>query len=250
MIDKFRAELTEALQVVWSGASIAVGGFGSSGRPDALINTLCELDLHDLHVIVNNVGHDFTGVSRLVMEGRVRRVTASFPILPEFYEAYFAGKVELELIPQGTLAERLRAGGAGIAAFFTPSGAGTMLSDGTFPLAYRDGVAATYIPEKECREINGRLHVLEYGIAADFGLVKAQKADRKGNLRFHLTARNFNPVAGMSGRTTFAEVEQLVEAGQIAPDDVHLAGVFVDHIVMTGPPVPATFDYRERESIA
>lgn len=250
MIDKFRPDVMEALDVVWSGASIAIGGFGSSGRPNALINTLCELDRRDLHVIVNNVGHDFTGVSRLVMEGRVRRVTASFPILQEFYDAYFAGKVELELIPQGTLAERMRAGGSGIAAFFTPSGAGTMLSDGTFPLSYRDGQPATYVPEKESREINGRQHVLEYGITADFGFAKAQKADPKGNLRFHLTARNFNPLAAMSGRTSFAEAEQLVETGEIGPDDVHLPGVFVDHVVMTAEAVPAKLGDRTVEGVA
>lgn len=250
MIDKFRPDLMEALDVVRSGASIAIGGFGSSGRPDALINGLCDLDRRDLHVIVNNVGHDFTGVGRLVMEGRVRRVTASFPILQEFYDAYFAGKIELELTPQGTLAERLRAGGSGIAAFFTPSGAGTMLADGSFPISYRDNEAAAYVPEKETREINGRPHVLEYGITADFGLAKAQKADPKGNLRFHLTARNFNPLAAMSGRTTFAEVEQLVETGEIEPDDVHLPGVFVDHVVMTAAPVPAKLGERLEESVA
>ncbi|TFD59757.1 3-oxoacid CoA-transferase subunit A [Cryobacterium sp. Hh7] len=240
MINKFRPDLMESLDVVRSGSSIAIGGFGSSGRPDALLNALCDLDRRDLHVIVNNVGNDFTGVGRLVMEGRVRRVTASFPILQEFYDLYFAGKIELELVPQGTLAERLRAGGSGIGAFFTPSGAGTMLADGTFPLSYGDDGVASFVPEKEARQINGRPHVLETGITADFGFAKAQKADPKGNLRFHLSARNFNPVAAMSGRTTFAEVEQLVETGEIEPDDVHLAGVFVDHVVMTSAPIPAT----------
>ncbi|MCU1637752.1 MAG: 3-oxoacid CoA-transferase subunit [Microbacteriaceae bacterium] len=249
MINKFRPDVMESLDVVWSGASIAIGGFGSSGRPDALLNALCDLDRRDLHVIVNNVGHDFTGVGRLVMEGRVRRVTASFPILQEFYDAYFAGKIELELIPQGTLAERLRAGGSGIAAFFTPSGAGTMLADGSFPLSYRDHEVATRLSAKETREINGRPHVLEQGIIADFGFAKAQKADPKGNLRFHLSARNFNPVAAMSGRTTFAEVEQLVEAGDIGPDDVHLAGVFVDHVVMTAAPEPANLSGTMEKSV-
>lgn len=249
MIDKFRPSVMEALDVVWSGASIAVGGFGSSGRPDALLNALCDLDRRDLHLIVNNVGDDFTGIGRLVMEGRVRRITASFPILQEFYDAYFAGKIELELIPQGTLAERLRAGGSGIAAFFTPSGAGTTLANGTFPLSYRNDEVATYIPAKETRKINGRPHVLEYGITADFGLAKAQKADPKGNLRFHLSARNFNPVAAMSGGTTFAEVEHLVETGEIEPDDVHLPGVFVDHVVMTAAPVLAKLGDRMEVSV-
>jgi 3-oxoacid CoA-transferase subunit A len=243
VIDKFREDVLAAVDVVPSGASIAVGGFGSSGRPDTLLDALCELDRRDLHVIVNNVGDDFTGVGRLVVEGRVRRVTASFPILQEFYDAYFAGKVELELIPQGTLAERLRAGGSGVAAFYTPSGAGTMLADGTFPMGYdADGQPAARVPARESRAINGREHILEYGIAADFGLVKAKRGDRKGNLRFHLSARNFNPLAGMSGRHTFAEIEQLVEVDELHPDDVHLAGVFVDDVILAQPtsPKPAT----------
>ena len=243
MIDKYREDVMAALDAVPSGSSIAVGGFGSSGRPDALLNALCDLDRRDLHVIVNNVGDDYTGIGRLLIEGRVRRFTGSFPILPAFYEAYFAGRVELELIPQGTLAERMRAGGAGIAAFFTPSAADTMLSDGTFPISYVDGRGAGYLAPKETREFDGRTHVLEHGIAADFGLVKARQGDRKGNLRFHLSARNFNPLAAMSGRTTFAEVEELVPVDRIGPDDIHLPGVFVHHVVMTAEPVPAGLEY-------
>ncbi len=136
MIDKVRADPLAALARIPSGATVAVGGFGSSGRPDTLLDTLCDLDRRDLHVIVNNVGGDFTGIGRLLAERRLRRITCSFPVLPDFYTEYFAGRVEFELIPQGTLAERLRAGGAGIAAFYTPSGAETMLADGTFPLGY------------------------------------------------------------------------------------------------------------------
>ncbi|GAA1464938.1 CoA transferase subunit A [Microbacterium thalassium] len=250
MIDKYCADLTQALSVVQSGASIAVGGFGSSGRPDALLNALCDLDLRDLHVIVNNVGDDFTGIGRLVMEGRVRRFTGSFPILQEFYDRYFAGKVELELIPQGTLAERMRAGGSGIAAFYTPSSAGTMLSDGTFPLSYADGQVSDRVPAKEVREFGGRPHVLEHGIVADVALVKAQQGDRKGNLRFHLSARNFNPPAAMCGRITFAEVEELVEVGRLGADDIHLPGVFIDHIGMTAEPIPATAESIAKEGAA
>ncbi|WP_221585474.1 CoA transferase subunit A [Microbacterium sp. G2-8] len=239
MIDKYREDLAQALDIVWSGATIAIGGFGSSGRPDALLNALSDLDKRDLHLYVNNVGHDFTGVGRLVVEGRVRRVTASFPILQEFYRMYFDGRVELELIPQGTLAERMRAGGAGIPAFFTPSGAGTMLSDGSFPLAYDEGEAARHVPRKESRDFDGRPHVLEHGIRADFSLVKAQKGDRKGNLRFHRSARNFNPLAAMCGRTSFAEIEQLVDVDALDPDDIHVPGVLIDHVAMTAAPVPA-----------
>jgi 3-oxoacid CoA-transferase subunit A len=233
VIDKFRADPAAALAPIPSGASVAVGGFGSSGRPDTLLDALCDLDRRDLHVIVNNVGSDFTGIGRLLAEGRIRRLTASFPVLKEFYDEYFAGRVELELIPQGTLAERLRAGGAGIPAFYTPSGAGTMLTDGTFPLGYDDGgEIAARVPRREYREFGGREHVLEYGIVADFALVKAHKGDRKGNLRFRLSARNFNPLAAMSGRHTFAEVDHLVEAGELAPDDIHLPGVFVDEVLV------------------
>jgi 3-oxoacid CoA-transferase subunit A len=233
VIDKFRADPLAALAPIRSGACIAVGGFGSSGRPDTLLDTLCDLELRDLHVVVNNVGSDFTGIGRLLAERRLRRVTSSFPVLPEFYDEYFGGRVEFELIPQGTLAERLRAGGAGIAAFYTPSGAGTMLADGTFPLGYRAGGAiAAHMRAKESREFGGREHVLEYGIIADFALVKAYQGDRKGNLRFRLSARNFNPLAAMSGRYTFAEVEDVVDTGILGPDDIHLPGVFVDEVLL------------------
>jgi 3-oxoacid CoA-transferase subunit A len=240
VIDKFRADVLSALGAVPSGASIAVGGFGSSGRPDTLLDALCELDRRDLHLIVNNVGGDFTGVGRLLVEGRIRRLTASFPVLPEFYDAYFAGQVEFELVPQGTLAERLRAGGAGIAAFYTPSGAGTMLADGSFPLRYAaDGAAAAeHLPPREVRDFGGREHVLEYGIVADFGLVRAYQGDRKGNLRFRLSARNFNPLAGMAGRRTFAEVQRLAEVDELDPDDIHLPGVFVDDVVLASAAAP------------
>jgi 3-oxoacid CoA-transferase subunit A len=234
VIDKFRDDVLSAVEAVPDGASIAVGGFGSSGRPDALLDALCELGKKDLHVYVNNVGDDVTGVGRLLHEGRLRRVTASFPILQEFYDCYFAGKVELELVPQGTLAERLRAGGSGIPAFFTPSGAGTMLADGTFTLRYSpDGGVAEHVPAKESRLINGREHVLEEGIVADFGFAKAHQGDRKGNLRFRLSARNFNPLAAMAGRRTIAEVEHLVEVDALHPDDIHLPGVFVDDVLLT-----------------
>jgi 3-oxoacid CoA-transferase subunit A len=244
VIDKFRADPAAALARIPSGATLAVGGFGSSGRPDTLLDALCDLGRRDLHVVVNNVGSDFTGIGRLLAEGRIRRLTASFPVLPEFYDEYFAGRVELELTPQGTLAERLRAGGAGIPAFYTPSGAGTMLADGTFPLGYdAGGEVAACMPGREHRDFGGRAHVLEYGIVADFALVKAHRGDRKGNLRFRLSARNFNPLAAMSGRYTFAEIEHLAGPGELEPDDIHLPGVFVDELVLASkesPRLPTT----------
>jgi 3-oxoacid CoA-transferase subunit A len=239
LINKLREDVMAVVDAVPSGASIAVGGFGSSGRPDTLLDALCDLGRRDLHLIVNNVGNDFTGVGRVVMEGRARRITASFPVLQEFYDAYFAGKVELELIPQGTLAERLRAGGSGIPAFFTPTSAGTLLSDGGFALRYStEGQVAERVPARESRDFQGVPHVLEYGIVADFGFVRAQQGDCKGNLRFRLSARNFNPVAGMAGRRTFAEVERLVEVDQLHPDDIHLAGVFVDDVLLAATTAP------------
>ncbi|MDV3221155.1 3-oxoacid CoA-transferase subunit A [Intrasporangium sp.] len=237
VIDKYREDVLEAVSVVESGSTVAVGGFGSSGRPDGLIDALCDLDRRDLHVFVNNVGHDFTGVGRLVHERRVRRVTCSFPILKEFYDEYFAGHVELELIPQGTLAERLRSGGAGIPAFYTPSGAGTMLSDGSFPLGYGpDGQVVSYLEPKPTLVLDGQQLVMERGIVADFALVKAHRGDPKGNLRFRYSARNFNPLAAMSGRHTIAEVEQLVGVDELHPDDIHLPGVFVKTVVVSGLP--------------
>jgi 3-oxoacid CoA-transferase subunit A len=244
VIDKLRADVMSTLEAVPSGASLAVGGFGSSGRPDTLLDALCDLDRRGLHLIVNNVGGDFTGVGRMLAEGRIRRLTASFPVLPEFYDEYFVGKVELELIPQGTLAERLRAGGSGIAAFFTPSGAGTMLADGTFPLRYAAGpvtagpVVAECMPPRETRDFGGREHVLEYGIVADFALVKAFQGDRRGNLRFRLSARNFNPLAAMAGRRTFAEIQHLVGVDELHPDDIHLPGVFVDDVLLASDASP------------
>jgi 3-oxoacid CoA-transferase subunit A len=238
VIDKFRADVMSVLDAVPSGASLAVGGFGSSGRPDTLLDALCDLDRRDLHLIVNNVGSDFTGVGRMLAEGRIRRLTASFPVLPEFYDEYFAGKVEFELVPQGTLAERLRAGGSGIPAFYTPSGAGTMLSDGTFALRYAGGAVAEHMAERETRVFGGREHVLEYGIVADFGLVKAYQGDRRGNLRFRLSARNFNPLAGMAGRRVVAEVQHLLGTGELLPDDIHLPGVFVDDVVLASATSP------------
>ena len=239
MIDKFREDVLSVSDAVPSAPRWRSAASAARGVRIRLLDGLCELDRRDLHLIVNNVGSDFTGVGRLLAEGRIRRLTASFPVLPEFYDEYFAGQVELELIPQGTLAERLRAGGSGIPAFYTPSGAGTMLSDGTFPLGYTaDGAVAEQMPPRETRDFGGRQHVLEYGIVADFGLVKAYQGDRKGNLRFRLSARNFNPLAGMAGRRVFAEVEHLLATDELRPDDIHLPGVFVDDVLLASDTSP------------
>lgn len=232
MIDKVRPDLLAVVDAIPDGACVGIGGFGNSGRPDELIDALCETDKRELHIVANNVGDDPTGIARLADEGRIRKFTGSFPIWPAFYERYFGGGVELELIPQGTLAERLRAGGAGIPAFYTPAAAGTLLTSGEFVQKYGpDGIAEEYSHVREVREFDGRPYVLEQAIVPQFGLVRAHVADPRGNLRFRLSARNFNPLVAMAARHTIVQVKHVVELGSIEPDDVHLAGVFVDEVV-------------------
>jgi 3-oxoacid CoA-transferase subunit A len=188
-------------------------------------------------VFSNNCGVDGVGLGVLLGLGRVRRVTASYVgENKEFARQYLAGELEVEMTPQGTLAERLRAGGAGIPAFYTPAGVGTPVSDGGLPWRYAaDGSIAIASPPKEIREWGGKRYVLEEAINADFALVHALRADTEGNLVFNKTARNFNPLAAMAGRITIVQVEELVAPGEIDPDEVHLAGVFVQRIVHTGP---------------
>ena len=240
MIDKVRDDLLAAVDVIPSGASVAVGGFGWSGRPDTLLTALADLDKRELHVVINNVGDpdgDSSGsIARLAAEGRLRKVTGSFPLLQRFYDDYYAGKVELELVPQGTLAERMRAGGAGVPAFYTPVAAGTMLADGTFVTRFgRDGEPDEHLAALETRMFGEREHVLELALTTDFALVRAHQGDRKGNLRFRRAARNFNPVAAMCAAHTIAEVGQLVDVDVLDPDDVHLSGVFVADVVLSDP---------------
>lgn len=237
MIDKIRASAEDSLVNVHSGASIAIGGFGQVGVPVDLIDALCERDVHGLHIIANNGGRGLPGergIGRLLKENRVRRFSCSFPVNPAFFQRYFDGEVEIELVPQGTLAERLRAGGSGLGGFFTPTAAGTLLADGGFVI--RHGETEETMPAKESRVIDGRTYVFESPLRPDFALVKAHRADRYGNLRFRLGARNFNPLAAMAARTTIAQVDHI---GPLAPDDIHLAGPFVDHVVATAlEPVP------------
>lgn len=235
MINKISDSVRDVVAQVTSGASIAVGGFGKAGVPESLIAEICARDLRDLHIISNNGGmsdDSKVGTGRLVMEGRVRKLTCSFPSSPEFFRLFHDGDIELELVPQGTLAERLRAGGAGIGAFYTPTGAGTDLSAGTFPIGYRpDGQGPIFPEAKETRVINGRPQVLEFGLKPMFAFVKAEVADRFGNTRFRLSARNFNPVCGMAGAVTIVEARTLSIASPIPPDDIHLPGIFVNAVV-------------------
>jgi 3-oxoacid CoA-transferase subunit A len=236
MIDKVRHAAADALTGVPDGASVAIGGFGQVGVPVDLIDALCDRDVRGLHVIANNGGRGLAGergIARLLTENRVRRFSCSFPINPDFFRRYFRGEVEIELVPQGTLAERLRAGGAGLGGFYTPTGVGTMLADGGFVHRYDEHGAPSEIqPEREQRRIDGRMYVFERAMRPDFALVKAHAADRFGNLRFRLSARNFNPLAAMAARTTVVQADHVLTTA-VDPDDAHLPGVFVDHVVAT-----------------
>ncbi|MDT7845319.1 CoA transferase subunit A [Streptomyces justiciae] len=232
-MDKVRASAAEAVADIPDGASLAVGGFGLSGIPDVLIQALHAQGARGLEVVSNNCGVDGRGLGVLLAAGRIARVTGSYVgENKEFARQYLSGELEVELVPQGTLAERLRAGGAGIPAFYTPAGVGTQVANGGLPWRHApDGSVAVTSPPKEIRTFQGRPHVLEHGITTDFALVRAWRGDRHGNLVFRRSAANFNPLAAMAGRITVAEVEELVEPGELRPDEVHVPGVFVQRVV-------------------
>lgn len=236
-MDKVCASAAEALADIPDGASLAVGGFGLGGIPDTLIQALYEQGAGGLQVVSNNCGVDGRGLGVLLGAGRIARVTGSYVgENKEFARQYLSGELEVELTPQGTLAERLRAGGAGVPAFYTPAGPGTQVAQGGLPWRYApDGTVAVASPAKETRDFDGRTYVLEHGITTDFALVRAWRGDRHGNLVFRKASANFNPLAAMAGRVTVAEVEELVEPGELNPDTVHLPGVFVQRVVeLTG----------------
>ncbi|MBT2213100.1 CoA transferase subunit A [Actinomadura sp. NEAU-AAG7] len=236
-MDKVVASAADAVADVGDGASLAVGGFGLCGVPTVLIAALHDRGARDLRIVSNNCGLDGRGLGQLLAAGAIARAMGSYVgDNKEFARQYLAGELEVELMPQGTLAERLRAGGAGIPAFYTPAGVGTQVADGGLPWRYApDGTVAVASPAKEVREFGGREYVLEEGIRTDFALVRAAVGDRHGNLVFDKAARNFNPLAAMAGRVTLAEVERLVEPGEIDPDAVHLPGVFVQRVVELTP---------------
>ncbi|MEU6777317.1 CoA transferase subunit A [Streptomyces sp. NPDC046759] len=227
----------EAVADVPDGASLAVGGFGLSGVPNVLIQALFERGVGGLSVVSNNCGAMDSGLAVLLSAGRIGRVTGSYiGANKEFARQYLSGELEVELIPQGTLAERLRAGGAGIPAFYTPAGVGTQVAEGGLPWRYNgSGGVALASPAKEVRVFDGTEYVLERGIRTDFALVRAAQGDRHGNLVFSKSARNFNPLAAMAGSVTIAEVEELVEPGEIDPDAVHLPGIFVQRVLALTP---------------
>ena len=247
-MDKVVPSAAEAVADIPSGASLAVGGFGLSGIPWVLIEALLEQGADDLTVVSNNCGTDGHGLGLLLDAHRIRRVVASYVgENKEFARQYLAGELHVELTPQGTLAEKLRAGGAGIGAFFTPSGVGTQVADGGLPWRYHpDGSVAVASPPKEVRTIGGREMVLEESITTDFALVRAAVADRHGNAVFHAAARNFNPPAATAGRITILEAERVVEPGELDPDAVHLPGVFVQRVVALTPEQASRKDIEKR----
>ncbi|MEP6598382.1 MAG: CoA transferase subunit A [Actinomycetota bacterium] len=235
-MDKTIASIQDAVHDIGSGSSLAVGGFGLCGVPIALIQALYDVGSDDLETVSNNCGVDDAGLGVLLAAHRVRRTIGSYVgENKEFARQYLSGELEVELCPQGTLAERLRAGGSGIPAFYTPAGVGTLVADGGLPWRYSpDGTVAVASPPKEVREFGGATYVLEQGIVTDFALVRAAKGDRHGNLIYDASARNFNPLCAMAGRITIAEVEQLVEPGDLDPEQVHTPGVFVQRVVEVG----------------
>jgi 3-oxoacid CoA-transferase subunit A len=216
-----------------SGAAVACGGFGLCGIPSVLIDALAELGPTNLSVYSNNLGIDGVGLGKLLATRQIRRVVASYVgDNKEFARQYLSGELEVELTPQGSLAERLRSAGVGISAFYTLTGMGTQVADGGIPLRYApDGSVAVLSPPKPTTELDGVRYVLERALPADFALVRAWKGDRHGNLVFRKAARNFNPVCAMSARVAIAEVENLVEPGELEPDAIHLPGVYIDRVV-------------------
>ncbi|WP_243058509.1 3-oxoacid CoA-transferase subunit A [Nocardioides sp. SR21] len=211
------ASAAEAVAGIEDGSTVLIGGFGMAGMPVALIDALIEQGASDLTVVSNNAGNGDTGLAALLAQGRVRKMICSFPRQHDswvFDGLYRAGKIELELVPQGNLAERMRAAGAGIGAFFTPTGVGTPLAEG-----------------KETREIDGRTYVLEYPIRGDVALVGAHRADRMGNLVYRKTARNFGPVMATAAATTIAQVSRVVETGDLDPEAVVTPSIYVDRVV-------------------
>jgi len=217
MIDKIVHSMAEAMAGIRDGSIVLIGGFGSIGQPNALIDGLIEQGARDLTVVANNAGVGHTGLARLMEVGRVRKIICSYPRTSDpvvFEGLYRAGRIELEVMPQGTMAERMRAAGAGIPAFYTPTSVGTKLAEG-----------------KEVREFSGRKYVLEEAFAGDVALIEAWEADRWGNLTYRSSARNFNPVMAMAAKLTVAQAQHIVELGGLDPEHVTTPGVFVDRVV-------------------
>ncbi|MEP7740005.1 CoA transferase subunit A [Nocardioides sp. 31GB23] len=240
-MNKVVSSAAAAVADIPDGVTVSVGGFGLCGIPSVLIDAVLTAGAKDLEVVSNNCGVDDWGLGRLLMEKRLRRMVSSYVgENKEFARQYLSGELEVELTPQGTLAERMRAGGSGIPAFFTATGFGTQIAEGGLPWKYDDvGNVEIASPAKQTQVFSTaegeKEYVLEHAIVADFGLVRAWKGDRHGNLIYRDSARNFNPLAAMCGRVTIAEVEELVEPGELEPNDVHTPGVYVQRVVALTP---------------
>jgi 3-oxoacid CoA-transferase/3-oxoacid CoA-transferase subunit A len=233
-VNKVVPSAIDAVRDIPDGATLLAGGFGLCGIPETCIRALQELGTKNLTVVSNNCGVDDFGLGLLLRQKQISKMISSYVgENKEFERQYLSGELEVELVPQGTLAERLRAGGAGIAAFFTPTGAGTAISDGGLPLRYApDGSIAKSSPRKETREFDGRTFVLEPAIRGDFAIVKASVGDRFGNLVYRHTAMNFNPMMATAAKVTIAEVERIVDVGEIDPDHIHTPGIYVHRVVL------------------
>jgi 3-oxoacid CoA-transferase subunit A len=236
-INKVVDSLEEAVADIRSGSSLAVGGFGLCGIPQSLIRALQAQGAKELTVVSNNCGVEDWGLGLLLSSHRIAKIIASYVgENKEFERQYLSGEVDVVLTPQGTLAEKLRAGGAGIPAFYTPAGAGTMIEQGGVAIRHNsDGSVAIFSEPKETRSFDDRDYLLEESITTDFALVRAAIGDRHGNLVFDASARNFNPLVATAGRITIAEVEKLVEPGVIKPENVHTQGIFVQRVVALNP---------------
>jgi 3-oxoacid CoA-transferase subunit A len=247
-LNKLAGSASEAVADIPDGSSLAVGGFGLAGIPWFLIEALLDQGASNLTVVSNNCGVDGAGLGLLLEARRINRVIASYVgENKEFGRQYLAGELTVELTPQGTLAERLRAGGSGLGAFFTPTGVGTLVADGGLPWRYHpDGTVAMASPKKEIRTFDGKEMVLEEAIVTDYALIRAAVADKAGNCQFHAAARNFNPPAAMAGRVTVVEAERIVEVGELRPDEIHLPGIFVKRIVELSPEQAARKDIEKR----
>lgn len=235
MLNKVVTSIDEAVADIGDGASIAVGGFGLVGIPARLIDALRKQGAGELTIISNNLGTDGFGLGLLLQDGKIARSIGSYlGTNKEYARQYLEGELTVEFTPQGTLAERMRAGGAGVPAFYTKAGVGTPLASGEIPVRYNpDGTIAEYSKPKEIREFNGEQYVLEEALTPDFAFVHARKADRYGNLVFNKTARNFNPDVAACGKTTIVQAEEVVDT--IDPAEVDLPGIYVDRVVEVGP---------------
>jgi 3-oxoacid CoA-transferase subunit A len=230
---KLAASVAEAIADIPNNATLSLGGFGLCGIPMSLIKAVQQSGITGLTVVSNNCGVDDWGAGILLQTKQIAKMISSYVgENKEFERQYLSGEISVELTPQGTLAERLRAGGSGIGGFFTQTGVGTQVAEGGLPWRYAsDGSVALSSPKKETRMIGQKEYVLEEGIVTDFALIRAAKVDLAGNAVFHRAARNFNIVAAMAGRVTICEAEEVVDVGEIDPDDVHLPGVYVHRIV-------------------